>query len=146
MAIRIWNPVQEMIRQDNEFNHIFDVFRGFDDFIPTINWNNSLIDISENEKEITITSELPGFNKKDIEVETTPEYLIIRAESKKEKDSGKNDRKVLFRERSSRNFVKKIAFRNSMDVKNAKTTYEKGILTIKLPKMEKEEAIKLVPE
>lgn len=144
MAIRIWNPITEIIRQDNEFNRFFDILGGLGDLHLSSNWNNALIDFTEDEKEITISTQLPGFDKKDIEIESTAEYVIIRAE--KRKDEKNKDHKVLFRERYSRSFEKKIVFRNPVDVKNAKTTYEKGILTLKLPKMEKEEAIKLVPE
>lgn len=146
MAIRLWKPASDIIRHDNEFSRFFDVFRGINDFVLSENWTKPFIDLSENEEEIVIKSELPGFKKSDIEIESTPEYVIIRAESKKDSETEDNGHKVLFKERSSRNFVRKIAFRNPVDVKKAKTTYEKGILTILLPKMEKEEAIKLTPE
>ncbi|MHA1167250.1 MAG: Hsp20/alpha crystallin family protein [Candidatus Hodarchaeales archaeon] len=146
MAIQLWNPISDIIRQDDEFNRIFDIFSGFDDLLLTENWKEPFIEYSENEKEIIIKSELPGFNKKDIEIESTPEYIVIRAESKKESDSKDKEHKVLFKERSTRSFVRKIAFRNPVDVKKAKTTYKKGVLTVKLPKMKKEEAIKLIPE
>jgi HSP20 family protein len=84
-----------------EMNRLFeDVFRGFD--LSPFNmdrWNGPSswprIEISESEKEVQVTAELPGLEEKDIEVELEKGVLAIRGEKKTETE----DKDRLFSER-----------------------------------------------
>src|SRR6184192_4188467 len=70
-----------------EMNRLFDdVFRGFDlapfgfdrGFDRTIGWPN--IEVSDTDKEMKVTAELPGLEEKDVELEMTmPRRLAIEA-------------------------------------------------------------------
>ena len=81
------HPILSLHRQ---MNRLFeDVFRGFD--LSPFNmdrWNGTSswprIEISESEKEVQVTAELPGLEEKDIEVELEKGVLAIRGEKKTE--------------------------------------------------------------
>ena len=80
-----------------EMNRLFDdVFRGFDvtpfgsgRFLDrAMGWPN--IEVSETEKEVKVTAELPGLEEKDIEVELANGVLSIKGEKKTEtEDKGR---------------------------------------------------------
>ena len=67
-------------RRDNTFDFFDDVFDTF--FQPVLyTGRNSHIraDIKENEKEYEFSVDLPGFDKKDIELTLSDGYLIVNA-------------------------------------------------------------------
>src|ERR1043165_9445943 len=76
-----------------EMNRLFDdAFRSFDlgpfgtdrFFDRTMGWPN--IEVSETEKEMKVTAELPGLEEKDVEVQLANGVLVIRGEKKTETD------------------------------------------------------------
>lgn len=118
-----------------EMNSLFDnFFRGFDieplerkfaTFSPSI-------DISETEKEIVISAELPGMEDKDIDVSLSKDLLTIKGEKKEGKEEkGKNYYRM---ERSYGSFCRKIPLPEDIDADKAEAEFKKGVLTIKLPK------------
>jgi HSP20 family protein len=87
VARREWNPFDTLQR---EIDRLFDDFgRGS----PGLHAPNltSTIDVTETDKEIEITAELPGLEEKDVEVNVADNVLTIRGEKKAEKEEeGKN--------------------------------------------------------
>lgn len=92
--------------------------------IPTSN-------IQETEDLIVTTLEMPGVNKKDIELNILDHALEVKAENKLEKKS------VHGYMASSSNFYKKIPL--NMDIKQdgATAKFENGLLRIEIPKSKK---------
>ena len=92
------------------------------------------IDVSETDKDVTVSAELPGLDKADVSVEIDEDTLTIRGE-KKEEDEGKIWR---FREQSYGSFERVIRLPATVDRDGAKATFRKGILSVTLPKLEEE--------
>ena len=91
-------------------------------------------DISQTDKDYVMEVEMPGFDKKDIELKFESGYITISA--KKQAD---NDTKYIRRERAvscSRSY-----YMGDVDEKQIKAKYEHGVLTVTIPK-EKPEQIK----
>ncbi|MBE0574846.1 MAG: Hsp20/alpha crystallin family protein [Desulfuromonadales bacterium] len=114
--------------------------RLFDDFMENLDWPSTTedkvlsprIDVAETDKEVTVTAEMPGLDEKDIDVSLERDSLVIRGnkESKKE-DKGKS----YFRtERAYSSFYRTIPLPCEIDDNQIKATYEKGLLTVHLPK------------
>src|SRR5918995_7051025 len=68
-----------------------EVDRLFDDFFSgrgTTRWPGEgvdlRLDVSETDKELTLTAELPGVDEKDVELTLTDDLLTIRGEKKRE--------------------------------------------------------------
>lgn len=120
----------------------FNTFDIFDDmmnafFKPTTFSGRAMqmrADIEENEKEYALSVDLPGFDKKDIELSLDNGYLTISAK-KEEKEEGKN---YIRRERcltSSRTFY----VGEVVSEEDIKAKFNNGTLTLNIPKLERKE-------
>lgn len=90
-------------------------------------------DIRETEKEYVMDVEMPGFDKKDIDLNFENGYLTISA--KKAKQS--SDEHYIRRERAfscSRSY-----YMGDVDQKLIKAKYENGVLAVTVPKQKPEE-------
>lgn len=121
-----------------EMNRLFDdVFRNFGTLGRTGNllmegqfgWPK--IELSENEKAITVSAELPGLSDKDVQVEIANGVLSIRGEKKAER----NDEGKFFTERYYGSFQRQIPLDGVQEDK-AEANFHDGVLTITLPKSE----------
>jgi HSP20 family protein len=119
-----------------EMNRLFeDVFRGFDvapigndRFLDRgIGWPN--IEVSETDKELRVTAELPGLEEKDIDVELAHGALTIRGEKKTETE----DKDRLFSERTYGRFERRIPV-DDIEHDKVLASFKNGVLTVTLPK------------
>ena len=128
-----------------EMNRLFDDF--FGDFAPvacgggrdlaTVAFSPR-VDVSETDKEVKVSAELPGMEEKDITVEMDNTAITIRGEKKEEtEDKGKNWYR---REQTYGAFHRVIPLPASVDGAKAKAKFKKGVLTIILPITEVEKA------
>ena len=119
-----------------EMNRLFDdVFRGFGGAGTSplmegqFGWPK--VELSESDKTLTISAELPGMTEKDVQVEIANGVLTIRGEKKSErKDDGR-----YFTERYYGSFQRQIALEDVEEDK-AEASFKNGVLTISLPKAE----------
>ena len=137
LAVRRQDDEQPFFALQHRMNRMFDdFFRGFDieplghfigesAFMPQMN-------ISEDEKEIVVTAELPGIEEKDLDISVTKDALTIKGEKKTEaEDKKKNYHRI---ERSYGSFSRTIALPNGIDESKTEAELKKGILKIKIPK------------
>lgn len=119
-----------------EMNRLFDdVFRGFDLTAPgtggffdrAVGWPN--IEVSDTEKEVKVTAELPGLDEKDVEVELANGVLAIRGEKKTETE----DKDRLFSERFYGRFERRIPV-DEVEQDKVAASFKNGVLTVTLPK------------
>lgn len=124
-----------------EMNRLFENFFGGSD-LPSwsplerrVSTFTPRIDVSETDKEIRISAELPGMDEKDIDVSLTRDSLTIRGEKKEEKEEKGKD---FFRmERSYGSFTRSVPLPVEVDTDKAAATFKKGVLTVTLPKSTK---------
>ncbi len=120
-----------MMRRVNE---VFDdVQRGgirfeVGDFAPRV-------DISDDDKALMITAELPGINKEDVKITVNEDnVLTIRGEKRREeKHEEKNYMRV---ERSYGSFTRSFALPDTVISDDVKASFDNGVLTIALAKRE----------
>jgi HSP20 family protein len=90
------------------------------------------IDISETDNEFTVVADLPGLEKKDINVEINNNILKISGEKKLDREEkGKNFHRI---ERVSGSFNRSIQLPNLINEHNVQASFKNGVLTITLPK------------
>ena len=92
-----------------------------------------LVDISETENNIKVVIELPGVEKKDIDLEIKDNYLIIRATIKKGKIKTQS-KDYLYQERNYQQYYRVIPLPKEVDNKSIDAKYNNGILEIILKK------------
>ncbi len=129
------NPFQALQR---ELNQVFDRFsRGFDrdelaeredlwnGFFPTV-------DVSETDKEVHVTAELPGLETEDLDLSLSGNNLILRGEKKAEKEDKAGH--YYHKESYYGAFHRTIPLPAEVAEDQIEATYKKGVLKVRLPK------------
>lgn len=90
-----------------------------------------LVNINEAEKELVVTMELPGIQKKDLDVSIDGDQLVVTAERSEKVES---DEGLLRREIRSEKFRRSFTLGQTVDRSGIKAKLENGILKVTLPK------------
>ena len=90
-----------------------------------------LVNINEAEKEFVVTMELPGVQKKDLDVSIDGDQLVVTAERSEKVES---DEGLLRREIRSEKFRRSFMLSQTVDRENIKAKLENGVLRVTLPK------------
>src|SRR5205807_1805425 len=122
-----------------EMNRLFDdFFRGFDltpfgsdrFFDRAAGWPN--IEVSETDKEVNVTAEVPGLDEKDLAVELANGALSISGEKKSETE----DKDRLFTERYYGRFERRIPV-DDIEQDKVAASFKNAVLTVTLPRTAK---------
>jgi HSP20 family protein len=128
------NPFLALHRQ---VNRLFDdAFRGFDLtpfgndrwFDRAVGWPT--IEVSETDKNVKVTAELPGLEEKDVQVELANGALTIKGEKRTETE----DKDRLFSERYYGRFERRIPI-DDVDEDKVSAAFKNGVLTVTMPKL-----------
>ena len=128
-------------------NNLFDDFFNDDFFAPTparhANGGAAIMhtDIRETDTDYIIDMELPGFKKEDVEAELKDGYLTVRAEHNTENDEKNKEGHYIRKERYYGNFARSFYVGEAVTQDDIKAAYKDGILTLDVPKKEKEEKV-----
>ena len=123
-----------------EVNRLFDdVFRGFGSGLPSLSdvsanggrWPS--VEISDGEKDIKVTAEVPGMEEKDIEVLLDDGVLTLKGEKRSETE----DKDRQFSERVYGRFERRIPLGYEVEEDKVDARFKNGILTVTLPKTAK---------
>jgi HSP20 family protein len=121
-----------------EMNRIFDeIFRGFGPLGRVGNpvmegqfaWPR--LELSETDKAVTVSAELPGLSENDVQVEMADGVLSIRGEKKAER----SDESKFVSERYYGSFERQIPL-DGVEEDKAQADFKNGVLTVTLPKAE----------
>lgn len=112
---------------DNIFNDPF-----FSPLFKSEETSEMKVDIVENEKEFILYADVPGVDKKDVELQISDEgVLMIEVKHKEDK----KDRKFLRRERMIKQTKRSFAF-EGIKSDEVEASLEKGVLEVKIPKVD----------
>lgn len=131
--------MQEMTR--DPFAGLGPLDRWFGDYSPSM--FQPRVDVVDDGGALRITAELPGMERKDLEVLVEDDAVVLRGEKKLET---KTEEKGCYRvERAFGSFQRLIPLPEGVDVAHAEAKFDKGVLTLRLPKNadEKSEARRL---
>ncbi|HEX4779687.1 MAG TPA: Hsp20/alpha crystallin family protein [Usitatibacter sp.] len=106
------------------------VERWFGDFSPGT--FQPRIDVVDDGQALRITAELPGLERKDVEILVEDEFLVLRGEKKLE--TKKEEKGCYHVERSFGTFQRVVPLPRGVDTDRAEAKFENGTLTIRLPK------------
>jgi HSP20 family protein len=98
------------------------------------------IEISETDKAIEISAEMPGLERKDVEISIEDDTLTIRGEKRVEE---KDDKNVQHSERSYGVFLRVLQLPAGIDPSSVQATMSNGVLKIVIPKPAKPEPKKI---
>ena len=144
MNLRSLIPVgreRSVARSDNPFMSLQrEIDRLFDDFtrgfptLPSLGTTELLpsMDVTETDKQIEITAELPGLEEKDVQVNVADNVLTIRGEKKAEKEE--KDKNYRLVERSYGSFSRTLDLPDGVNADAIKASIAKGVLKVTVPK------------
>ena len=131
-----WNPLRSVSRFD-PLTDVEDLFRSLGGRSMTSNEQRALdmrLDVNEDEKAYRVSVDMPGVKKEDIDVSVEGNQVTISAEVKRE-ESRENEREV-HKERFSGKAFRSFTLPGNVKVDECKATYDGGVLSLTLPKME----------
>ncbi|MCP3710061.1 Hsp20/alpha crystallin family protein [Paraburkholderia sp. CNPSo 3274] len=91
------------------------------------------LDVTENEKGYTVKAEMPGVDKKDIDVKIDGNVVSIHAKVERKTEQKEGER-VIRRERYSGSFARTFSLASDIDESSANAQYQDGVLSLTLPK------------
>lgn len=135
MELIPWKPQRELTSLRREMDNMLSRFFGEAPFSSLFSqeWNPA-VDVSETEECVFVKAELPGLEAKDIDVSLMGDRLTIKGEKTKEEEKkGESFHSV---ERYSGSFQRSFRLPSTVQMDKVEATFEKGVLTVKLPKTE----------
>jgi HSP20 family protein len=113
-----------------DFEHFFNASPFFTSTNPFFNWNNPsnqpAVDLYEDDSSYFVQAELPGFDRKEIQVELEKDRLILQGTRKEKNKDGK----------SVASFHRSVSLPDSVKTKAITAKYDNGLLTVTIPKAE----------
>jgi HSP20 family protein len=131
----------------DEMNHLFDeFFSGFERRTPSMFRGYEpgrlfagrrgqmvpAVDVSEDEKAITLTAELPGMKDEDVDVVLRDDMLTVRGEKKSEREEEKENYHLT--ERRYGSFERTFRLPDAADADRIEASIAEGVLTVTVPK------------
>ena len=93
------------------------------------------VDIKDKSDSFEITAELPGVEKDDLHVVVQDGLLTIEA-SLQQEDKEEKDGKIIRQERRYGKFTRSFQLGDNVQDSNIKANFDKGVLTLNIPKAE----------
>jgi HSP20 family protein len=132
----LFDPFEELRKLQERMNRLFEEFERFR--FPEMREirMDAPMDVIDEEDQIRVVADLPGFNKEDIKVYIEDGDLVIRAERREEKEEKHKD--YLRQERRYGKVYRRISLPSDLNLDKIKARYTNGVLEITIPKVEKE--------
>jgi HSP20 family protein len=138
-------PIEEM---DREMERMFRRF-GHHGWMRPFHWGGPFwgqmplpfegkvpsVDVIERDEEILVRAELPGVDKKDLEVTLSDTALTIGGSTKTEEKEEKGD--YYRREMSTGSFSRTVGLPSEVDGDKVQSSFKDGVLELTLPKVKK---------
>ena len=129
-ALSPWRGIWNM---QHHMNRMFDEYFDGDEDATVIRWRPAA-DIAETDNEFTVTAELPGMTRDDIELTIKDNILTLKGEKKIQSEKKEGD--LYLSERCFGSFQRSFNLSNRVDAGKVKAEFKDGILTIHMPKVE----------
>ena len=139
MVLQRWYPFNELRQAHNRLWRSVDIAR-VNGENGTSRWAVPL-DVIQDGDNIVVRASMPGIKPDDISV--TIENDVLTVKGKTESEGEVKDGSYLMRERRSGMFHRALRLPDTIDVDNADTSYENGVVSITFPKVESKKVKRL---
>ena len=106
-----------------------------------VNWVPP-VNVCEDKDNVYVEAQVPGIDMKDVKLSVTDHTLLLEGERKCERTE--NEKSCHVREVQYGSFARSFRLPGYVDPDSATATYDRGVLTMKIPKVEKARP-KLIP-
>ena len=145
MALELWRPrhwlsrtpfrergsLVELTRMQRQMEEFFD--RTMREWNPTAQVDaGPAIDVIDKKDEIVLRADLPGLDRKDIDIDIRDGMLVLRGERKEEREEREDAYYAC--ERWAGSFMRSIPLPRGIDTEKIDAKFRNGVLEIHLPK------------
>lgn len=95
-------------------------------------WGVLAAEVFDDDDGIRVRLEAPGLDKEDLDIEVVDGYLVVRGEKRVERE--RRDGRYYVTECAYGRFERTIPLPDEVDASEARASYDKGVLSLKLPK------------
>jgi len=140
MAITLYKPRTYMSPWtrlndwENELDNFWGPLLGRRDSEGNVRTWSPALDVHETEDAYVVEAEVPGLDKKDIEITVLEDLLTIKGERKRDEEVKEDSYHRI--ERTYGSFQRSISLPNSVDSGKVAAHFKNGVLHITLPKRE----------
>jgi HSP20 family protein len=100
------------------------------------------VDVKQDDKAYTVTADMPGVKKDDIQIEIDGNVVSVLAEVKREKEE-KEGARVIRSERYYGKLARSFSLDHEVDKNAVDAKYADGVLTLQLPKKARASAARI---
>ncbi len=145
---RQMDPFRDMIllqqRVEQLFGNMINPYSGFPEYEAVFDEEIlQPMDLRETPEAFIVQMDLPGLAKSDISIEVKDRVLAVSG-SRKQSTEKKKGEKILMQERSVNSFSREVVLPRSVDTDGVSAEYKAGVLTITLPKTEKDKEVRKI--
>jgi HSP20 family protein len=130
MSLMRWNPAGRFMLMNEALD------RFFDDTFPVPRDGGYLpvpkVDVIENNNDITVKVEMPGFSPENVEAQVEGNALILRG--RYNQDNEKTEGQYHLQERRQGSFSRVVPLPSDVDTETARAEFDNGVLTLTLHK------------
>jgi HSP20 family protein len=126
-----WDPFDEIRRMQTYMEHMFKAFPATEGRFENEAFS-PLTDVIEEDEKVVVTTDLPGIDKEDVELDLRDNVLVISAGKGKEQEAEKEG--YLRKERSFMRYYREISLPDGVTEEGSSAQLKNGVLTVTLPK------------
>jgi HSP20 family protein len=126
MAIVKWMPWTELDAMERRMRRFFDEVGFAPAPIPAA-------DIYETGHDYVVELEVPGYEKKDLDIELTDHTLVVKGEIKEAKEE--KDKTFHLHERLEKSFERRFPVPPEVELQRFTADFEQGVLKVTAPKL-----------
>ncbi|HOR53899.1 MAG TPA: Hsp20/alpha crystallin family protein [Synergistales bacterium] len=114
------------------FDEMDDLFRGFSDAIRPMTRRYVPVDLYEENDEVVVNIDAPGFDPSQIEIKTYSDRVNVssKVEEKAEEESGK----TWYMRRGERTMNLCVTLPTEVDPERSQASFKNGVISLRLPK------------
>lgn len=128
-----WDPFDEIRRMQNYMEQMFRTFPALESRFGTGTFS-PLTDVAEEDNKVIITTDLPGIEKENVELDLRDNVLVINAGKEKEEEEAEKEG-YLRKERAFMRYYREIPLPDGVTEEGATAQLKNGVLTVTLPKI-----------
>jgi HSP20 family protein len=126
-----WDPFDEVRRMQEYMEQMMRAFPALENRYVS-DTLSPLTDVAEEENKVIVTTDLPGIDKENVELNLRDNLLVISAQKGKEEETEKEG--YLRKERSFMRYYREIPLPDYVTEDGATAQLKNGVLTVTLPK------------
>jgi HSP20 family protein len=119
--------------RSNIFDEMDDIFRGFSDAIKPMTRRYVPVDMYEENDEVVVNIDAPGFDPSQIEIKTFSDRVNVRSKEE-EKSESEEDGRTWYMRRAGRSINLCVTLPTEVDPERAQASFKNGVVSVRMPK------------